>query len=141
MRADIVGFDKNGQLKLVAEVKSRTGASPQWAAQFRRNLLAHGAIPRVDYFLIVLPDRLYLWKDKWDDLERLPDYEADAEALVRGFSGTSDSSLELAAVGWLAHVMAERFDEELADPEYKWLRESGLVESLKGGRIEVEHTL
>jgi hypothetical protein len=36
--------DRNGQLVLVVEVKRKTNASPDWAAAFRRNILAHGSL-------------------------------------------------------------------------------------------------
>ena len=42
--ADIVGFDRSSQLKLVAEVKNRRDVTPEWATQFRRNLMAHGRV-------------------------------------------------------------------------------------------------
>jgi hypothetical protein len=31
------------------------------AVQFRRNILAHGTFPSAPYFLMVFPDKFYLW--------------------------------------------------------------------------------
>lgn len=40
-RWDIATYDRDKQLALVVEVKSKLNTTPEWAAQFRRNLLAH----------------------------------------------------------------------------------------------------
>jgi hypothetical protein len=37
---DLAMFNRDGQLTAVAEVKNRRGTSRQWAAEFRRNILA-----------------------------------------------------------------------------------------------------
>ncbi|MEQ9481150.1 hypothetical protein [Coleofasciculus sp. F4-SAH-05] len=39
--------------------------SPDWAAQFRRNILAHGTFYKAPYFLMVFLDRFYLWTSIW----------------------------------------------------------------------------
>ncbi len=60
-RWDLSVGNRDGQLVLVVEVKSKTDASPEWAARLRHNILAHGTFPEAPYFLIVFPDRFYLW--------------------------------------------------------------------------------
>ena len=42
MQANIVVYDKNGQLAAVIEAKDKKGASKDWAIKMRRNLYAHG---------------------------------------------------------------------------------------------------
>ena len=55
-QADIAVYDPDGQLQLVVEIKNRLGASAEWAARLRHNLLVHSFIPRAPYFLLALPD-------------------------------------------------------------------------------------
>jgi hypothetical protein len=52
---DLAIYNRDGQLALVAEVKSKLNASAEWAAQFRRNILAHGTFPKAPYFLMAFP--------------------------------------------------------------------------------------
>ncbi len=59
-RWDLAVYDSQHQLVLVVEVKSIAGASPEWAARLRRNILAHGTFPNAPFFLVALPDRFYL---------------------------------------------------------------------------------
>ena len=45
----------------------------------RRNMLAHGVVPNSRFFLLALPDRLYLWKDVGNTPDLVePTYEVDA---------------------------------------------------------------
>jgi hypothetical protein len=77
MRADILGFDRKGQVKLVAEVKNRRNAPSSWITQLRRNLLAHTPVPTDAYFLLIFPDHLYLWKPSAKpELDKNPDFSA-----------------------------------------------------------------
>jgi len=55
---DFVAYDREGRVVLLAEAKNRRGTSEQWAAGLRRNMLAHGVLPRTEYFLIVTPERM-----------------------------------------------------------------------------------
>ena len=56
---DLVIYGDKGQALLLAEVKGRADTSPQWAAQYRMNLLSHGTLPHAPYFLIAAADYLY----------------------------------------------------------------------------------
>ena len=57
--ADIFAFDRDGQLVLIAEAKSKRGTSINWAAKMRRNMFAHGLMPNAPYFLLALPDAAF----------------------------------------------------------------------------------
>ena len=63
-RADVVVFDKSGNLQLVVEAKfiKPDEDTLSRAVQIRRNLLAHSGIPDSPFFLIVFPGHFYLWK-------------------------------------------------------------------------------
>ena len=67
-RADLALYNRDGQLIAVVEVKNKLGTSAIWAAQLRRNILAHGGFQNAPYFLLMTPDRIYLWKDAGTDL-------------------------------------------------------------------------
>ena len=57
-QADIAVYDRDHDIQLVAEVQGRTGASPEWVREIRRNLLTAKAIPLAPYFLLAMPDAL-----------------------------------------------------------------------------------
>jgi hypothetical protein len=59
-RPDIVVVSPDGRIQLVVEVKNHPGASEEWAADFRRNLVDHSILPQAEYFLLALPDHLFL---------------------------------------------------------------------------------
>jgi hypothetical protein len=71
---------------------SKRGTSSEWAAEFRRNILAHfEAFRGAPLFLLVTPSRLYLWKDAPTDLVDEsppvpPDYEVDGKLLFSRIS-------------------------------------------------------
>src|SRR5882757_3760379 len=69
---DFVGYDHRGQVVLLAEPKSRLGTSEEWAAQLRRNILEHDALPETPFFLIATPDRIYIWKQRGLDVVEAP---------------------------------------------------------------------
>ena len=80
LRADLAIFDRSGQIAAVAEIKRQLGTSCDWAAQVRRNLLAHGIRRLAGYFLLITPDRLYLWKDAGTNPDKVPPtHEADMQ--------------------------------------------------------------
>lgn len=55
---DFIAYDDRGGVTLVGQVKSRIGTSQQWAAQFRRNMLAHETLPNARFFLIATPEQV-----------------------------------------------------------------------------------
>ncbi len=112
--ADIVVFDKNSQLALIAEVKSKRGTSSDWAKKMRRNMYAHGLLPETPFFLLALPDRFYLWKNVHNTLEPLePTQQIDPTPFLQPYyvrSGISPSELfeesfDLVVVAWLNQVL------------------------------------
>jgi hypothetical protein len=142
MLADIVIYDKHGQLAAIVEAKNVKGASKDWAIKLRRNLYAHGIWPKTPYFLLVLPDRLYIWKDATNLPEIIePDYEIDLTKLLKpyydrlGMSADemSHDSFELFLLAWLGEI-ARASNGQNQD----WLARTGLLETIKTGRITAE---
>ena len=139
MRADVVVYDKNCQLAAVIEAKIKKGASKDWAIEMRRNLYTHGFLPKTPYFILALPDRLYIWKNAANTSEIIePDYEIDITELLKPYydrSGISPEnishySFELFLVSWLNEIILSDTTQNL-----EWLRNSGLLETIKTGRI------
>jgi hypothetical protein len=139
MRPDIVGFDRNGHVKLVAEVNNRRGVSHQWVTNLRRNLAVNTQLPTDAYFLLILPDELHLWKPTaTPDLDRNPDVSA---RIPEWFSGhtSSTGAREFSLFGWLSGLTMPTSPEMLkADPSWAWAVDSGLAETLRGGRVEIQ---
>jgi hypothetical protein len=143
---DIAVYGSDGELKLLVEVKSKKGASASWAARLRRNMYAHGQLPRAPYILLALPDKFYLWRGVQDpNAEINPDYEADPSLLLRPYAGSAgddlstlnERSLELVIASWLEKLVSG-FNLPEPPPSVQWLRNSGLLEAIRGGRSEVQ---
>jgi hypothetical protein len=75
-RFDIAVRDRLGNLRLAVEVKRRFGADAAWARDTRRNLVDRDPSLRDVPFLLVTPERAYLWTD--------PSVEVPRELDVRG---------------------------------------------------------
>jgi hypothetical protein len=60
MGFDFAVCDDAGRTRAIVEAKRSLGTDAAWAAQLRRNWLAHGLVPAADVFILV-PDRLYMW--------------------------------------------------------------------------------
>ena len=144
-RADLALYDREGRLGAVAEVKNRLGTSPSWAAQTRRNILAHGALGRSDFFLLITPDRIYVWKDVGDEpIEVPPSYEGESQPLfARYFAGAgiapgkaTGQAFQMLVAAWLGDLT--RHPDAEAAPGEDWLDKSGLRAAALDGRVEHE---
>ena len=145
--ADLSLYDRSGRLTAVAEIKNKLGTSREWAAQTRRNILAHGGSCSADFFLLVTPDRLYIWKDVGTDPVRIPPtYEADTQPEFAPYFESagvdprhvSGHAFELLVAAWLGDITRSvETTKELADDQ-SWLAKSGFRSAVKDGRIEYE---
>ena len=146
-RWDLSVDNRNGQLTLVVEVKRKTNVSPEWAAKLRRNILAHGTFPQAPYFLMVFPDKFYLWSnaEAYKDQSE-PTYTIDASPILQPYceragvnaDQISEASLELIVASWLGEIIHSNQLPENVDASQKWLIESGLYAALVGGKLEQE---
>lgn len=145
---DFAVFSSDRQLQLVVEVKGTPISDEKWAAKFRRNLLVHGVVPASPYFLLVLPDNLYLWSRPEHPADALPDFSADTATVLNRYlvprshdasrSALSESGLELAVGSWLSDLTSAENSVVTDMPESAWLRTSGLSEKIRTGSIEAE---
>jgi len=145
--ADLALYDRNGQLTAIAEVKNKLGTSREWATQLRRNILAHSENYNAGFFLLVTPDRLYLWKNAGTTaLFIQPHYEINAEPIFAPYferagidpRNVSAHAFELVVGAWLSDlVRAGEVPEQVANGQ-KWLVESGFLTAVKDGRLAYE---
>lgn len=147
MFADLAILDRSGQIAAVAEIKRQFGTSRDWAAQVRRNLLAHEIRCVADYFLLITPDRLYLWKDAGVNPERVPPtHEVDMQPeFARYFDGAgidpddiSGAAFELLVGAWFGQLTLLKDEVKDLAENRSWLAESGLLSAVIDGRIEYE---
>ncbi|MBN8563103.1 MAG: hypothetical protein J0L70_21440 [Leptolyngbya sp. UWPOB_LEPTO1] len=144
---DLSVDNRSGQLTLVVEVKRKTNVSPEWAAKLRRNILAHGTFPKAPYFLMVFPDKFYLWSNSqaYQDQSE-PTYTIDAFPILQPYferagvvaDQISGASLELIVASWLGEIIHSNQLPENIDASQQWLIESGLYAALVGGKLEHE---
>lgn len=145
--ADILAFDRYGQLALIAEVKNKRGASSEWAARMRRNMFAHGLLPSAPFFLLALPDNFYLWKNTDRNLDVIePTQKVDPRPFLQpyyqnsgiSFENLTGRSFEFIVTSWLNQVLRVKSPKDLFGEGQDWLVSSGLFDKLAGGYLETE---
>jgi hypothetical protein len=148
-RADVAVYSPDGNLQLVVEIKNRPSASAEWVTHMRRNLLVHAVIPPSPYFLLVLPDFFYLWKDAMSVHELAPPaYQMKAAEVLapyldlstQSLTDLSEYSLELLVTSWLEDLVGTELRRDTVGPHLQWLFDSGLYEAIRHGSVMVEAT-
>lgn len=140
-RADILVFSPRHELQAVVEVKAKRGAGAEWAASLRENLLRHGLVPVAKYFLMVFPDVVYLWRDGEAEGGAPSLVVPTEEALgpffrIVGERSIDKQGLELVVASWLDTLTDPDRTREQVEASDRWLVESGLYDSIRGGRVE-----
>jgi hypothetical protein len=140
---DIAVYSKNGQLVLAVQVKGKLNTTVEWASQLRSNILAHGVYPKAPYFLMVFPDKFYLWANEDAQLDiSEPTYAVDARPIIQPYldkagitqeQKISRQSLELIVVVWLSKIIYNELPLEKTDESERWLVDSGLYAAIAGG--------
>lgn len=145
--ADILAFDRFGQVALIGEIKNKRGTSAEWAAKMRRNMFAHGLLPNAPFFLLALPDVFYLWKNTGINLDVIaPTQKIDPQPFLQPYyenSGISPDNLtgrsfEFIVTSWLNQALRAKSQQDLFSKNQDWLVSSGLFDKLAGGRLELE---
>ncbi|MFZ4660987.1 MAG: hypothetical protein ACOYNY_28500 [Caldilineaceae bacterium] len=141
---DLMAYDKNGQLVLSVDIRKSPTASPEWAAEFRKNILAHGVYPITPYFLVALADQFFLWKNgDVADPGSKPTYTIDATSIVdpylKRLNSTADdidrSTFKLILSAWLGKLIYHGCPQEEIKKEARWLVDSGLYDAINGGSL------
>ena len=78
--ADLVGYDSQGRVCLLAEVKGRKETTAAWASEFRRNLL-DGDHTGAPLFVIAARDNIYVWLRRAAGASA-PQYVLDAQQVL-----------------------------------------------------------
>lgn len=142
---DLVIYDRDGRPIAMVVVKAKLDTSAQWAAQFRRNILAHGDTRPADFFLLVTPEWIYLWKDPGiEPVELPPTFTIDARPLLKPYfdsakvsaSGIDGLAFQLVVGSWFADLsrLGTRTERPMTVPE--GLTESKLLQAINNGRVE-----
>ncbi|MEX1230952.1 MAG: hypothetical protein WEB58_11980 [Planctomycetaceae bacterium] len=128
----------------VVEYSGNRSKSREWAMEFRRNILEHELTPNCPYFLIVLPDRIFIWKDAGVEPELVePDFEVDATPFFSRYFDLRDIKpgqmhrgiFELYVRSWLQELVYFGLRPEIPDEQRRVLIESGLMDAFKNGDI------
>jgi hypothetical protein len=145
---DIVVDSPTRRQILYVECKTTKTSDTQEAARMRRNCLMHSLVSSDAYFMVALPNTLFLWNQN-SAAEMLPSFTADAKPVLRDYlgkkivdreGGPRGESLELAIAAWLGDLAAgvRSPGQSAAD---QILVSSGLYEAMKGGRVSTEPRL
>jgi hypothetical protein len=140
---DLAVYNKEGQLALVVEAKGKLNASAKWASQLRSNILAHGIYPKAPYFLMVFPDKFYLWakEDAQLDISE-PTYGIDARPILQPYldkagikpgQKISSQSLIIIVTSWLSKIIYSEQPLGETDEQEQWLIDSDLYAAIAGG--------
>lgn len=141
---DLVVYSRKNEPSLVVEVKNKKNASSDWARQFRRNLLLHGGFPSALFFLLVTPDRLFLWREQGRNQDVEPSAEVPTSETFKLFLEVLPSdrldevSLELITQAWLSSLADLSLRSEEIAAQHGWIEESGLLEAIRGGHVELD---
>ena len=148
-RVDIAVYSPDRKLQLIVEIKNKLDASAEWVIRMRHNLLVHSFIPHVPYFLLVLPDFFYLWKDttSMNSLAK-PDYKIEAAKILapylkptRSLNNLSGYGLELLTISWLEDMVRTNLQQDSVDSSLQWLFDSDLYEAISHGSVVIEDTV
>jgi hypothetical protein len=141
---DFVAYNRDDDIVLLADAKSRCGTSEDWAAGLRRNMLSHGFLPSSKFFLIATPDRIYVWKNGRPGQTAVrPEFTTDAAKVLHPYfqrlnqdpSKIGPEAFEILVLTWLNDVAGSDQSGTVEDPSLAWL--SDLAGSLREARIEM----
>jgi len=132
-------IEKRGVPILAVEARNVVSPSAEFASEFLRNILAHGDIPRSEYFLLGLRNHLYLWRDPRLPVS-LPEYQGDTSDVLepylvrlrRPLDKLSQSGFEMLMQSWVEELVIGILPDA---GDRKWLVESGLAEAVRDGYI------
>lgn len=141
--ADIVVKAPDGTVALVVETKMRSNVTDEWASTLHRNLVVHGFVPVSAYFLLALTDFFYLWNPRQTSRSGKFDYKIPSHKILSRYLGKDSlselngSSLELLLSAWLGNITISEISKD-EYPEFDWMIESNLYDSIKGGAVQAQ---
>ncbi len=137
--ADIAVFSADEFLQLIIEIKTKKNTTPDWAITLRRNLFAHKGLPSSPFFMLVMPDQIFLWVNQDGDFQP-PDYQLETTSvlgtsLAADLPSISEYGLALITRSWLYMLTIADLSKENIEPEKAWLFESGLYQAIRHGSV------
>lgn len=141
---DINVYDKDNQLVLAVKIQKKLNISELWAEAYYKTLVELEDLPQAPFFLLGSPDRFYLWKHDQKQLKTMkPNYSIDPESFLkphynRFSSSISKESLILVVDNWLDRLVHLGITSDLSLNEREWLVDSGLLDSIAGGRSVIK---
>jgi hypothetical protein len=141
---DLVLYDRDGRKTAIVQISNKRGTTGNWASQFRRNIAAYRKLGSAEFFLLVTPDRLYLWRGVGDDPALVPPhYEADGRGAFAPYvrragldpEQLSANAFELIVTSWLSEGILQ-WDTHTTERDA--LQGSGFFEAIKNGRIDYQ---
>src|SRR5947209_667162 len=142
-RPDILIRSPQGYPIAVVEVKNQQNLSRDVATKFRRNMVAHGLLSHVPYFLLTSQDVGFLWKEpKNNNLDAPPTFEFPMDKVVTRYLKREPgqrlygAELELLVLQWLTDL-SKGTQKVVEEPE-ETLALSGFNDSIKGATILTE---
>jgi hypothetical protein len=145
--ADIVGYDTDNNAILFVEIKYKFNNTKGRVIKLLQELIEKYSISNIPFIMIILPEYFYLWDEK--DLEsdlKNPSYCVETKPFLQPYLEQSDqdikdvdwSGFEMIAFSILTEIFSADTISDIKDKETNWLRETGLFERLKNGRLETE---
>ncbi|NNB87740.1 hypothetical protein HJC10_13080 [Corallococcus exiguus] len=141
-RFDFAIHDRKGQTKALVQVKARLGTTRGWAAKYWLKLDALGQRPNADYFLLVTPEKLYVWKIARAKTEGTPTRVLDTSVVLNSYFkrlGTGPEGIKPLAFNMLVGAWLDDLTTA-ASPgtENEELARTGLLRAIAGGAIREE---
>ena len=142
---DISVYSRDRQLVLLAEIKWDKESSEQNATYYRRNLLSHGLLSSVPFFLLANRSTLNLWRGTASP-DEAPTYTAAAKPIFKRYlgpladdeRGPGSESLQFALTRWLSEFADESRAPDQSSDADQMVINSGLAQQLKGGEVREE---
>jgi hypothetical protein len=142
-RSDLVVQTKDGQPVAAVEIKNRPNMSRDIATEMHRNMIAHGLLQQVPYFLLVSQEKGFLWKGADAKSTRAqPDYEFPMDKVIARHWNDgppprlTDTALELLIRSWLLGLAVG--DEEAKNEPEQTLAKSGFLDAIKDTIVTAE---
>ncbi len=146
LKVDLAVYNQSQELVLTVEVKSIRNVSDIWAAELRRNILAHGNYPLAKYFLLATPDRFFLWIEDDNGVSlRQPDHSIDVRDTLKPFFKEYNVEPESVS-GFIFEQIIGRWLKGIMYPVYRdskeeipaWVIRSGLDKAVFQGDFSFE---
>ncbi len=139
--SDLLVFDQHDSPIAAIEVKNRPDLGSRDAAIVRRNLISHGFVAPVDYFLLVSEDVGYLWgPEKRATSDAPPDLSFPMSPVLKryaieptAFGRLYKSQLELLVSSWIQEITGPKNGAE-GEPELS-LERAGFSSAVRLGRV------